>query len=251
MPKKQLTSREKKDIHESLEKRVKKLNQRLDHIARGQTIPKTENYRLNEAKEYELAMVFIDIDNFTKYLMEEDRKWVLYLLGLFVPEAMRLVKEYDGFFEKTTGDGLFAYFGVGKDPDESIADMLEYITTVQWMISNEINPRAEDKGFEPISISSGSTYGTAHVSWFGVKANIQNLNQMTAVSSQANIAYTIEKRANPDEHLVGPGVYHHADETDKEFLELYDVIEEYDWVNPSDEDEWYSIYEYTGEWDDE
>lgn len=252
MPDKKLTHSQKRDIHESIGGRIEKLNTRLDKISDGQTIPKKNDFRLNEAKKYELAMVFVDIDGFTNYLIDHGPHRVLYLLGMFVPEAMKLVKEYDGYFEKNTGDGLFAYFGFEKTPEESIADMLQYITTVRWVISNEVNPRIQAMGFEPVSISSGATYGTTHLSRIGVRAYKQELNRMTAVSTQANIAYTLENIADADEHLVGPNVHFNADDADSQFLNFHDINEKYEWTHPmTGEDEPYSIYKYIGIWSDE
>lgn len=252
MAQKNLTHSEKRDIHQSIESRIKKLNKRLGDIPNGRTTPEKKDFRLNEAKKYELGMVFIDIDGFTKYLIDHGSERVLYLLGMFVPEAMKLVQEYDGYFEKNTGDGLFAYFGFGKTPGDSIADLLQYITTVRWVVANEINPRIEELGFEPVSISSGSTFGTTHLSRIGEKAYKQELNRMTAVSTQANIAYTLENIADADEHLVGPKVHFHADNADQDFLEFYDLNDDYSWFNPDrGETEHYSIYRYTGKWSDE
>lgn len=252
MSERNLTHGEKRNIYESIERRTEKLNERLESIPEGKTIPKKEQFRLNEAKRYDLAMVFIDIDGFTDYLIDHGPHRVLYLLGLFVPEAMKLVKEYDGYFEKNTGDGIFAYFGFDKEPNEAISDMLQYITTVRWVIDNEINPRITDLGFQPVSMSSGATYGTAHLSRIGVKAYKQELNRMTAVSSKANIAYALENIANAREHLVGPTVYHYADDIDKQYLEFHDIHERFDWINPQTEaEDVYSIYKYTGKWVDD
>lgn len=252
MVRKTLTYSQKRDIHESLDRREEKLPDRLEQISNGRAHPQNWNKRLNEPKQYEIATVFIDIDDFSEYLLTNGPKKTLYMVSLFIPEAMRVITEYSGHFEKNTGDGLLAYFGFGKLPSESIADVLQYITTVRWVLSNEVNPRLEKMGINPVTISSGATYGEVFLSEIGTASRKQRLKRLTAVSSQVNTAFQLENLANADEHLVGPGIQHHADDDDRQYLQVYDVLDPYEWRNPeTDRTEPYMIYQYTGEWLDD
>lgn len=252
MVRKTLTYSQKRDVHQSLDRRQEHLNERLQRISDGRGHPRNWNKRLNEPKRYDIATVFIDIDQFTDYLIRNQPKATLYMVGLFIPEAMRVIDEYDGYFEKNTGDGLLAYFGFDKSPQESVADVLQYITTIRWVLSHEVNPRLEDLGIEPVTVSSGATYGEAYLAEIGTRSIKSELKRLTAVSSQVNTAFQLESQANADEHLVGPAVEHYADQDDSRFIHLDDVYDSYEWENPdTGEVEPYVIYKYTGEWLDD
>lgn len=249
MVRKTLTYSQKRDVHESLNRREDQLVDRLQGISSGQAHPRNWNKRLNEPKQYEIATVFIDIDRFTDYLIRNGPKATLYMIGLFIPEAMRVINEYDGHFEKNTGDGLLAYFGFGKSAEESVADVLQYITTIRWVLSHEVNPRLEELGIEPVTVSSGATYGEVFLAEIGTPSQDSSLKRLTAVSTQVNTAFRLETQATDDEHLVGPAIEYHADEDDTEYLRLEDVYDPYEWKNPETGDlEPYAIYRYIGEW---
>lgn len=249
MVRKTLTYSQKRDVHESVNRREEQLGERLQNISSGRSYPRNWNQRLNEPKQYEIATVFIDIDHFTDYLTRNGPKATLYMIGLLIPEAMRVINEYDGHFEKNTGDGLLAYFGFGKSPQESVADVLQYITTIRWVLSNEVNPRLEDIGIEPVSVSSGATYGEAYLAEIGTPSADSSLSRLTAVSTQVNTAFHLETQASDDEHLAGPAIEHYADKDDRRYLYLDDVYDPYEWENPeTGEMEPYGIYKYVGEW---
>lgn len=249
MVRKNLTYSQKRDVHESLDRREEQLAERLQNISSGRAHPRNWNKRLNEPKQYEIATVFIDIDHFTEYLISNGPKATLYMVGLFIPEAMRVINEYDGHFEKNTGDGLLAYFGFGKSAKESVADVLQYITTIRWVLSHEVNPRLRQLGIEPVTVSSGATYGEAYLAEIGTPSPDSSLKRLTAVSTQVNTAFQLETQAADDEHHVGPAIEHHADQDDQEYLHLEDVYDSYVWKNPETGDrEPYAIYQYVGEW---
>lgn len=249
MVRKTLTYSQRRDVYESLNRREEQLVDRLQGIPSGQSHPSNWNKRLNEPKRYEIATVFIDIDHFTDYLIRNGPKATLYMVGLFIPEAMRVINEYDGHFEKNTGDGLLAYFGFGKSAEESVADVLQYITTIRWILSNEVNPRLKQKEIEPVTVSSGATFGEVYLAEIGTPSRDSSLKRLTAVSTQVNSAFQLETQATDDEHLVGPAIEHHADSDDREYLQIEDVYDRYEWKNPETGDmEPYAIYRYVGEW---
>lgn len=249
MVRKTLTYSQKRDVHESLNRREDQLIERLKEISSGKAHPRNWNKRMNEPKRYYIATVFIDIDNFKDYFLNNGSKATLYMLGLLIPEAIRVINEYDGHFEKNTGDGLLAYFGFGRSAQEAVADVLQYITTIRWVLSHEVNPRLEERNIEPVTVSSGATYGEAYLVEIGTRSPDSSLKRLTAVSTQVNTAFYLETQAANNQHLVGPAIEHHADEDDRKFLHLEDVFDRYEWHNPdTGESEPYSIYQYVGEW---
>lgn len=243
------TYTEKKKIRKRINRRAKEAEERLQNISRGRTVPNKQYQLLNEAKSYNLAMVFIDINNFSKYILNNPDKEVLYMLSLFIPEAMKLVREYDGYLEKNTGDGLFAYFGFGKEPNESIADALLYLSTVRWILIKEINSILEDSNIEKISISAGATYGHVYLSRIGERDHEQELNRLTAVSPFANLAYKLEDMADEGQFLTGPRLEQYSGDL-KDYLSVSHIIDGYHWYNSKLEEEVpVTVYEYRGDWE--
>lgn len=246
-----LTPSEKRDIITRVQDRSGDVEERVRNISTGKKIPKKHQQLLNEPKEFELAMVFIDINSFSKYTLENHDKEVLYMLGLFIPEAMKLVRKYDGYLEKNTGDGLFAYFGFGKDPGPSVIDLLTYIRTIRWTLSEVINPHLEEHNLEPISVSGGATYGKTYLNRIGVKGRTQEMNSITAVSKSANFAARLENRAGVNQYFVGPNIWYHGeDEREKGHFAPRGRLG-YDYPNPkSGQSEPFQIYEYLGKWEE-
>jgi len=246
-----LTHSQKRRIRKRILRRADRVEERLRDVSEGRTIPNKRNQRLNEPRQYELAMVFIDIDGFSQYVFDNNDKEVLYMLGVFIPEAMKLVREYNGYFEKNTGDGLLAYFGFGEDPTTSISNLLAYLSTVRWALSKEINPLLKEYDLSPISISGGATFGRTYLSRLGERDMEQELNRLTGVSTVANIASRLEERADEEEFLVGPNIWYHSDpDSFRQFLKPHSIFSKYTWRNPeTDENEPYQIYEFQGGWE--
>lgn len=236
---------------EEIEKRVKeqadKVDERLDHIPDGWSMPDREDMLLASAKKFKLGIVFIDVNDFTTYSGSNSEKDVLFMLNLFIPEIMEIVRDYDGHFEKNTGDGILAYFGVGDSYDTTSETVLEYFATVKYALANHINPTLEDQGIEPITISGGAAVGkNIHVSRIGK----HSLNRRTAVGNSANVASKLEDRADTNQYFVNEGIYQNADKEDGwgQYLKDQGRFESYRWG--SDASGWtpQHYYNFTGIW---
>ncbi|WP_435159839.1 adenylate/guanylate cyclase domain-containing protein [Haladaptatus sp. DFWS20] len=252
MSKPTLTRSEKRKIVERLYRRADHIEERVRNISSGRSIPIKEHQRLNEPKRFELAIVFVDINDFTKYVMDNGPKKALYMVSVFMSEAMKLVQDFNGYFEKNTGDGLLAYFGFGKDASEAVVELLSYLSTVKWVLNEHVNLLFEENKINSIQISAGAAYGPAYLSRIGAKNYEQELNRITAVSNAANIASKLESIAGKNELLTGPNVWFHADKEMRSHLSPYDTLEGFSWKNPStNESEDFQIYKYSGEWSGE
>jgi class 3 adenylate cyclase len=240
----------KEQIASRVRDRSEKLGDRLENISSGRTAPKLEGLRLNEAKEYRLGIVFVDINSFSDYVFSHSEQEVLNMLGLFIPEIIEIVRDYSGYFEKNTGDGVLAYFGAEENDVDSVTTLLDYLATVKWTLANQINPILDKQGIDPISISAGATYGTTFVSRIGVKSGKQRMNRLTAVSEIANIASRLEESANQNEYLVGSRIEHLAQETSWDGKFEFNRATEYEWrLNSEEELRPFLAYNFTGEWE--
>lgn len=196
------------EVFEDIEDHAELVDERLEDISEGETIPDLEDMRIHDAKKFRLGIVFIDINDFTQYTSDNPDKDVLFMLNVFVPKAMELVREMDGAFEKNTGDGLLAYFGA-EEEDEDIAEtVLFYYLMIQLLLHSGVNPILEEYDVESISISAGAALGDTYISRIG----IHSLNRRTAVSTNANVAAKLEGMAGTNQYYVNQGIYEKSDE---------------------------------------
>ncbi len=242
---------QKRTIQKRVSARSETIKERLQTISSGRKSPKTEHMRLYEAKRYRIGTVFIDITNFSDYVFDNDPEEVLYMLNLFIPEVLQIVREEGGFFEKNTGDGILTYFGTGETDTESAETLLRFLATVKWALANVVNPELIDNDVPPVSISGGATYDKTYISRIGVKSGKQQMNRLTAVSEAANVASRLEESSNENEFLVGPRVHHYSDKDGwGSMLEPYDILPEYEWSIPDEETQRsYIVYNFAGCWD--
>lgn len=235
------------EIEERVEEQAELVEERLDHIPRGYTMPDREDMRLASAKRFKLGIVFIDINNFSNYSSNNDEYDVLFMLNLFIPEVMEIVRGMDGYFEKNTGDGILAYFGVG-DKYETISEtVLEYFATVKYALANHVNPTLIDHGIEPITISGAAAIGKEiYVSRIGV----HSLNRRTAVATTANSAAELEEMAGTNDYFVNEGIYRYSDRENGWGRFLIDQGEfgTYRWGNEDDGYDQQHYYHFNGIW---
>lgn len=187
------------EIRSQVQEQASKVEERLDHITDSYSMPELADMSLHSTKQFDLGIVFVDINGFTGYTSRNADKEVLFMLNLFVPEVMEIVRGFDGHFEKNTGDGIMAYFGAGEDDQTTAGTILEYISAVKYATANEINPVLEERGIEPITISAGATMGRTYISRIGV----HSMNRRTAVSTSANVASKLEAASGNNEYYIG------------------------------------------------
>lgn len=236
---------DKDEIEERVEERRDTILDRLSDIPNGQTTPKLESLTIHSAKEYRLGMVFVDINDFSGYISRNDNEDTLFMLNLFIPEAMELVRDYDGKLEKNTGDGILAYFGAGENDGDAVENLLEYIATLKWALANHINPLLEEEGVETITISAGAAYSNVYISRIGAHSGNQQMNRLTAVSSGANVASELEDMADTNEYYVNDGVYENSDREDGWGQYLWDKGEHDGYLWGGDQAHYYN---FSGIW---
>lgn len=238
---------DKNEIEERVDEQAELVEERLDHIPSGYTMPDREDMRMASAKKFKLGIVFIDINNFTEYTNDNDEYDVLFMLNIFVPEIMEIVRDYDGYFEKNTGDGILAYFGVGENYEDITETVLEYFATVKYALANHINPTLEDYNITPITISGGASIGkNVYISRIGK----HSLNRRTAVGTSANSASKLEDMAETNDYLVNEGIYRYSNREDGwgQCLSDKGQLSGFTWGSDSDGWDPQHYYNFTGIW---
>ncbi|WP_312622315.1 adenylate/guanylate cyclase domain-containing protein [Haloarcula sp. 1CSR25-25] len=210
-------------------------------------MPDLEDMTIHSAKKFRLGTVFIDINNSRGYMKRNGVEDTLFMLNNLIPELMELVRKYDGYFEKNTGDGILAYFGAGGDDEDAVENLLEYLVTVRWTLANHINPLLDDHGIEKVTISAGASYsGNVHISRIGV----HSMNRRTAVGHAANSAATLEDKAGQDDFYVNEGINKFSDDENGWGKYIYQVgrHEGFTWGSESSGYSPADYYKFNGIW---
>jgi len=99
------------EINDRIEERVETVEERLEDIPKGRTNPSLEDLTIHSAKRYRLGIVFVDINGFSDYMSDNDDEDTLFMLNVFIPEIMELVRDFGGKLEKTRGMGFLRTLG--------------------------------------------------------------------------------------------------------------------------------------------
>src|SRR5574340_357533 len=93
-------------------KRVNNIPDRLAGVVRGRSDPDPGRIPFGGGRQFEAAVLFLDICGFSTWPSSTtpEQLNILAVLYPFMSEMLAVVHDFDGFFEKNTGDGLMAYF---------------------------------------------------------------------------------------------------------------------------------------------
>ena len=121
--------------------RVKQFDQdrQFDSIKSGRVIPQIGDMKLGEAKEFGLAVMHVDMNNFKKLSGNLSNEKKLRLLNIYFSELTHVIRDYDGFIEKYVGDGITALFGVEKNHEQAVTDAIACGMTILTEIRYTIN----------------------------------------------------------------------------------------------------------------
>ena len=93
------------------DRRAAVLSDRLADITDGRVMPDRDEITIGGARRFDLAV--LDICGFSgrPNWLEGEQKTVLAVMNMFMAEMLSIGHDFDGTYEKNTGDGLMAYFG--------------------------------------------------------------------------------------------------------------------------------------------
>lgn len=221
------------DYTERASNRAEKVAKRLEHIPNGRVMPDLEDMNLAETKRFSMGVVFVDLVNSGEYLTRNGPRETMFMLNVFIPQIMDLVRDFNGHFEKNTGDGILAYFGVGESDRPAVENLLEYLACLRYILQEVINPTLHEYGVEQVSVSVGAAY--AHDVYLS-RIGIRGQNRRTAISTAANVAFELQERADDDEYLVDEGIRTYADREHGwgQFLEQKGVLRGIRWGSSGD-----------------
>lgn len=171
----------------------------FEDVAAGRVRPDADRMDLGEPRKFNLAVMHVDMDDFTGVTGDLSNKDKLRLLNIYLSDITAIIRDHDGFIEKYVGDAISALFGVGKDGPEAVKDAVECAMTIQAEIKHVMGEYLEKIGLPSFTCSIGMDYGIIWVARVGVKG----MNQLTLVGNEVSIAKNLEELAGNGKILVG------------------------------------------------
>ena len=232
-------------ILERIVQRVPSLKKQIESVSEGRTMPDPDDVRIGSGKCMELAVMFIDICDFTSRGSDRraEQENVLIMLNMFISEMIAIIRDYGGVVEKNTGDGLMAYFGTESSDSTAITlDAVSSFLTMHYVAEYMINPILVRMRIKPISFRIGIDQGYVMIARIGVP----NMNTLTAVGATPNIACRLLNLAGPNETYIGNDVFLNLPKGWRYFCnQIYGKSTRYIYTYSGLR---YPIWEYIGRW---
>lgn len=210
-------------------------------IATGRVTPDIDGMALGEAKEFSLAVMHVDMDNFTGVTGRLPNKDKLRLLNIYLSELTAVIRDHDGFVEKYVGDGISALFGVGKGGPEAVKNAAECAMTIQADIKHVMGKYLERIDLPTFTCSIGMDYGTIWVARVGVK----RMSQLTLVGNEVSIAKELEELAGHGKTFVGECFKTRLSQKRQEYCKRQPPNRNFKWELKGKR---YPYYKYCGRW---
>lgn len=235
-----------KKIIDRTNARINNLNQRLLAVTPGRTMPDTNQVTIGSGRQMEVAILFLDICNYTRWFSDsyDAQKAVLAIMNIFMAEMMNIVRDNNGTFEKNTGDGLMAYFGTDTaKPEECVTSAIDAALTMHYFNDNLLSPYLLRQGArETLKFRIGIDYGKITIGRVGVPGG---LNSFVAIGTTANIACRLLDIASEGEIAIGSHVKNHLATYRQQYCQLIPENSGFEYIQSGFP---YFAYKYTGRW---
>ena len=213
----------------------------------GQKVPDDDSLAIGSGRRLKMAVMFIDICDFSSRDMEtpEEQEFMLRILNLYFTEMIRISEEYGGNVEKNTGDGLFIYFNDNEGappeigPKRAVACALTMMSATKYLI----NPILQASGVREIDFRVSVDYGFVTVARLGPP---KRFNSIAAIGTSANFASKMLAMAGPNEIVIGQSAKEKLP-IDWQINWTQRVPDQTGWVYRKDGAP-YFLYKYTGRW---
>ncbi|MEN8207762.1 MAG: adenylate/guanylate cyclase domain-containing protein, partial [Candidatus Fermentibacteria bacterium] len=165
----------------------------LRKLSESVEAPSSETPRLKEGERRDVAVLFLDLKDFTSMSEGMDSE-VLYEMIMSVMRILSdVIEGYGGYVDKIQGDSIMALFGARSANEK---DSVHAVSCGRKMIETigEVNDIFNETGVS-ISARVGISYGTVTVA-------PDPSGHLTAIGDVVNLASRLENRAAPDTILV-------------------------------------------------
>jgi adenylate cyclase len=141
----------------------------------------------HSGKEQEIAVLFVDLRDFTRFSERQLPYDVVFLLNRYFRAMGEAVKDAGGHVDKFIGDGVMALFGVGGRPEIAAAQAVDAARRMAQNLA-ELNIGFADQLKSPLRLGIGIHFGPAIVGEMGFGA----AQSLTAIGDTVNIASRLE-----------------------------------------------------------
>ena len=174
-----------REAEQRFEKRLQKLRD-IFPIVKGRVVPADDDLPIGDARRLRLAVLFLDICEFSRVPSydDNDQDKVLKLLKLFMAEMLHVVRALRGDFEKNTGDGMMAYFKDGTE-SECAQRAVDAAVTMHCYNDQVISPRLKTNGLPEVRFRVGIETGLVTIANVGVRGDHHSL---VAIGNVPNVA---------------------------------------------------------------
>lgn len=187
--------------------RVQSLREKIvarSKVGEGRVVPTDDALTIGDGRRLNMAIMFIDISDFSSRPMEtiEEQDLMLRVLNLFFTEMIRIAEDYGGVIEKNTGDGLMAYFEDGGGDPAEVGTKRAVACALSMMTANThlINPILRATPTPELQFRVSINYGAITVARIG---SPRRFNAIAAIGTAANFASKMLAKAKPGEIVIG------------------------------------------------
>jgi len=176
------------------DRRAAVLADRLADITDGRVMPDRDEITIGGARRFDLAILFLDICGFSgrPNWLEGEQKTVLAVMNMFMAEMLSIVHDFNGTYEKNTGDGLMAYFGENEKSVEAVVKpAVEAAVIMHYVNDHLLTPWFQARGIPPVAFRIGIDYGPVMIARVGIHGE---KSSRVAVGTVANIANKLMNR---------------------------------------------------------
>jgi adenylate cyclase len=212
----------------------------------GRVVPEDEDLVIGEGRRLRMAVLFLDISDFSGRLSEseEEQTLMLKVLNLFFTEMIKIAEEYGGTVEKNTGDGLMAYFEDGGGTPSESGSKRAVASALTMMAVNDqlIKPILLATPVPEIKFRISIDFGCVTIARLGAA---RRFNANVAIGATANFASKMLAFAQAGDIVIGATVRDGLPPAWHQFTQQMSITT--GWVYRKTGSP-YLLYKYTGRW---
>ena len=207
----------------------------------GRVLPEIDKMAIGEAREFQLAVLFIDVNGYKDITRGLSNKKILRFLNSYLSEMTQLVRDYDGVVEKYMGDGITAVFGFDKTPETTVRNALHCALTMLTVIKYAINPFFSEISLPNFTCSVGIDFGDI---WLA-RTGVHSFSQFSLVGIEVNTASQLVELAQKNDILLGGEFYEYLSVEEKgHCIQMTHSSWNWTWRNKQP----YPFYRYNAYW---
>lgn len=119
-------------------------------------------------QEREMAIIFLDIRNFTSLMESQPGQTVIYIVRRLFTAFNQIIKQSEGRVVEVAGDSLYAVFGLQTGLKESVNNAYQAVTAIFQTVSLFNEAYSEPYYGGPLEIGVGLHAGKVFVGEFGL-----------------------------------------------------------------------------------